>query len=217
MPAPHALRAAGIGKDVLRVDGEHPRLVHLGPALVGAPHSGVVLLDERPHDRAARGPDRVFHSAVIKRYARIPTSSTPGSRRRCGRSRRSGLARADEGPRHLVPDVGPRHRLRIIFLLGRAHDDDGSQAACMTSVRRRSHRSCSCKVRVALSIAIASVEALDVASPFACVANRGRWADSCARIDDRATTDIGALFVGMDADSRGRAMLIIIMRATQRR
>ncbi len=36
------LRAEELGKDLFRVDGEHPALVHLAPALVGPPNSGLV-------------------------------------------------------------------------------------------------------------------------------------------------------------------------------
>ena len=38
----HALRAAELGEDLLRVDAQHPALVHLAPALVGASDPGVV-------------------------------------------------------------------------------------------------------------------------------------------------------------------------------
>ncbi len=36
---PHALRAGAVGRDLLRVDAQHPALVHLAPALVGPPDS----------------------------------------------------------------------------------------------------------------------------------------------------------------------------------
>ncbi len=60
------------------LDGEHPALVHLTPAVVGAPAAGVVPGRRRPS------------SAPRPRGARagsaIRTCSTPGSRVRCGRS-----------------------------------------------------------------------------------------------------------------------------------
>ena len=43
-------------KDLLRLDGEHPRLVHLAPALVGPSHPGVVLRRLRRDDRRAEAP-----------------------------------------------------------------------------------------------------------------------------------------------------------------
>ena len=39
---PHQLRAEELGKDLFRLDGEHPALVHLAPALVGPPDPGLV-------------------------------------------------------------------------------------------------------------------------------------------------------------------------------
>ena len=38
----HRLRAEELGEDLLRMDAQHPAVVHLAPALVGAPDSGVV-------------------------------------------------------------------------------------------------------------------------------------------------------------------------------
>ena len=76
---------AGDGAALLRLGRQHARLVHLAPAVVGPPHPGLVRPGRRgrlrrPGRRAAdrRGLD-----------ARTPTSSTPGSRPACGRSRRS--------------------------------------------------------------------------------------------------------------------------------
>ena len=36
------VRAEELGKDLFRMDGEHPALVHLAPALVGPPDPGLV-------------------------------------------------------------------------------------------------------------------------------------------------------------------------------
>ena len=69
---------------------QHPRLVHLAPALVGPPHPGLVLRRLRArHGRRATTPDAL--RAVRRRRARrrTRTCSTPGSRRGSGRSRRS--------------------------------------------------------------------------------------------------------------------------------
>ena len=65
------------------------RLVHLAPAVVGPPIPGVVLRRRPRHRRARETPTRVPRRAARRRCARTTTSSTPGSRRRCGRSRRS--------------------------------------------------------------------------------------------------------------------------------
>ncbi len=43
-----ALRPAQLDQDLLRVDAQHPRLVHLAPALVGAPHPRVHLRQRAP-------------------------------------------------------------------------------------------------------------------------------------------------------------------------
>ena len=51
---PHPLRAPALGEHLFRVDAQHPALVHLAPALVGAPHPGVVRAG-RPR---LRGRDR---------------------------------------------------------------------------------------------------------------------------------------------------------------
>jgi valyl-tRNA synthetase len=51
---PHQLRAEELGKDLFRVDGEHPALVHLAPALVGTPDPGMV----RPRWSGLRREDR---------------------------------------------------------------------------------------------------------------------------------------------------------------
>ena len=74
-----------MGEDLLRVDAEHPRLVHLAADLVGAPDSGLVL-------RPLRRDDRLAHDAAglpalrRRRCGRRPTSWTPGSARASGRS-----------------------------------------------------------------------------------------------------------------------------------
>ena len=44
-----------LGEDLFRLDGEHPALVHLAPALVGPPDSGVVRAGRQGVRRADRG------------------------------------------------------------------------------------------------------------------------------------------------------------------
>ena len=66
-----------------RLDGADPALVHLAPALVGAPAAG--LVPRRPRPRSRRRAARPRARAGSRRR----TCSTPGSARRSGRSRRS--------------------------------------------------------------------------------------------------------------------------------
>ena len=55
---PHPVRSRQLEQDVLQLDGEHPRLVHFAPALVGPSHSGVALRqlqEDHRGSRSARG------------------------------------------------------------------------------------------------------------------------------------------------------------------
>ena len=79
---------AQLEQDVLPLDGEHPPLVHLPPALVGPPHPGLVLRRRRLRARVAHRPHGL-PEVRRARCARTPTCSTPGSPRGSGRSRRS--------------------------------------------------------------------------------------------------------------------------------
>ena len=49
-----SVHAGEIQQDLLRVDAEHSRLVHLAPVVVGASHSGVALRQVRRDHRRAR-------------------------------------------------------------------------------------------------------------------------------------------------------------------
>ena len=75
----------GVDEDVRPLPREHPGLVHLAPALVGPPDPRVARPERRDHGRARRGPPECGETAG----RRTPTCSTPGSRARSGRSRRS--------------------------------------------------------------------------------------------------------------------------------
>ena len=114
-------------QDVLQLDGEHPRLVHLAPALVGPSHSGVALrqlqedhrgsrsargLPELPVGRADSGSRRARHLVQFQSLAVFHA-------RLARRYRRSARLLSHE------PDD---HRLRHPVLLGGAHDDDGHRA-----------------------------------------------------------------------------------------
>ena len=84
------VRPRELVEDVLPLDAQHPRLVHLAAAVVGAPHSGLVLRQMQRDDRRAHGA-RCLHQVRRRPSSnRTRTSSTPGSRRGCGRSRRWG-------------------------------------------------------------------------------------------------------------------------------
>ena len=53
-------------KTVYELDGKYPRLVHQPSAVVGPPHSGVVLRRLRRDDRQPRRPDLLLASAVLR-------------------------------------------------------------------------------------------------------------------------------------------------------
>ena len=118
---PHRPRAPT--KRLLRVDGEHPRLVHLASAVVGPSDSGLV---RRPAPRvlvATSDPARCALAAAP--MTRTPTSSTPGSPRACG------LLSTLGWPEETTTCVGstrrrPGDRLGHPVLLGRPHDMLGS-------------------------------------------------------------------------------------------
>ena len=118
------LRAGVLGEDLLRLAGEHPRLVHLAPALVGPPDPGLLLrerppvtvADEDPDGlrdlrlgRAGAGPGRARHLVLLGALALLDPR----------------LARGDGGPAALLPDRRAGDRLRHPLLLGGADDHDG--------------------------------------------------------------------------------------------
>ena len=76
-----------------QLDGEHPPLGDLAPALVGAPAARLVRAgrrgDRRRVARARAGGGGANRGSIQTPCARRRTSSTPGSPPRCGRSRRS--------------------------------------------------------------------------------------------------------------------------------
>ena len=87
------IRPEELGEDLFRLDGEHPALVHLAPAVVGPSDSGVVRAGRQGLRRADRGRSaggRPTSTTERRRRSRATrTCSTPGSPPRCGRSRRS--------------------------------------------------------------------------------------------------------------------------------
>ena len=71
----HPVRAAAVGEHLLRVDAQHPALVHLAPALVGPPDPGLV----RPGRAGVRRQESEAEAAAAAR------ARTTASRWSCGR------------------------------------------------------------------------------------------------------------------------------------
>ena len=86
---PRALPPQEPGEHLLRLDAEPTAVVHLAPAVVGASDPGLVL-PGRPPDGGARRSRRPVRRAARASWSATRTCSTRGSRRRCGRSPRSG-------------------------------------------------------------------------------------------------------------------------------
>ncbi len=82
----HPLHAGELREDLPRVDEEHPRLVHLAPALVGPSHPRMALRrlpqDHRARARLEATPPPARTAAPVK-SRRKPTFSTPGSPPAC--------------------------------------------------------------------------------------------------------------------------------------
>ena len=125
---PHPLRARELGPHLLRVDDQHPRLVHLAPALVGAPGARLVLRSVRVGARgggsarglwlrrpAAPGHGRAGHLVQLRTLA----------------VQHHGVAGPHRGSRAVLSDQRHDHRARHHLLLDRADDDAGHE------VRRR--------------------------------------------------------------------------------
>ena len=112
---------------------EHdPAVVRLAPALVGPPAAGLVLRRRRDLRRGRATPPEGDGLSAI------PTCSTPGSRRRCGRSRRSAGPTTRRG---CARSTRPRalHRARHHLPLGGADDHDGHRVHRRGAVPRRIH------------------------------------------------------------------------------
>ena len=125
---PHPLRAPALGEHLFRVDAQHPALVHLAPALVGAPHPGVVRAGRPRLRRRHRGRGGGAGGAALR-----PERAARPRRGRAGHLVLIGplavldarLARADGRARDLLPQQRPDHRLRHHLLLGRPDGDAG--------------------------------------------------------------------------------------------
>ncbi len=117
-----------LGDHLFPLDGEHPALVHLAPALVGPSDPGLVRSRRQDLRRRGRG------GGARRSQDALRQGGCAEARR--GRARHlvllravavldARLARQDARARPLLPDRRAGHRLRHHLLLGRAHDDDG--------------------------------------------------------------------------------------------
>ena len=114
----------GVGEDVRPLPREHPGLVHLASALVGAPDPRVARAERRDQGRARRGrpsaprrrleagPRRARH-VVLERALAVLDARLAGQD---ARARRSSIRRTRSSERS-------RDGLRHPLLLGRPHDD----------------------------------------------------------------------------------------------
>ena len=106
-------------KDILRVDAQHPGLVHLPAAVVGPPHSrrGTTSAATSTCALATKRKRARKHQLGARRRAdaRTRTCSTRGSRPRCGRSRRSAGRSTTPQLKTFYPTERAGHGFDIIF------------------------------------------------------------------------------------------------------
>src|SRR5204863_5406958 len=103
------LRPRALEGGVLPLDAQHPRLVHLAPALVGTPDSRLVLR-VRARDRVARDPARLRD---------VPLGPPHAGSRRARHLVLVGavalldarLAGRDAGAQYVLPELRPRDRV----------------------------------------------------------------------------------------------------------
>ena len=82
------LRAEELGEDLLRLDAQHPALVHLAPALVGPPDPGLVRA------RTAKSSSPTTRGGGRRRWPRKHYGQRRAARQRRGRARHLVLLRA---------------------------------------------------------------------------------------------------------------------------
>ncbi len=119
----HHLHAGKLQDHIPELDGEHPRLVHLAPALVGTPHPSLALRRLQRNHRRARRANQVHEVRLIAsrtrhrraRYLVLVRAAAGVS---------DGMARKDRRRSHVLSDDAAHHRLRHPVLLGCAHDHD---------------------------------------------------------------------------------------------
>jgi len=106
---PHRHPAGNVDQDLLRLAGQHPRLVHLPPDLVGASHPGLDLRrlrQARGHPGGPHGlPGLRRHAHPRSRRARHLVFLGPVA------VFHPGLARPDPGTQDVLSDVGLKHRV----------------------------------------------------------------------------------------------------------
>ena len=138
------VRAGAVAVDVPALDQQHPGLVHLAPAVVGPPDSGVVRRRRQRLRRAQRG----RRARAGRREARARAGDVHAGR---GRARHvvlvgavvpldARLAGGHARARDVPAVVGARHRLRHHLLLGRADDHDDDLFHRQGAVPRRLHQ-----------------------------------------------------------------------------
>ncbi len=135
----HQVHPGELVQDLLRVDVQHPRLVHLAPALVGPSHPGLVLPGLRP-DRW--WPWKLRRSATS---AAAPLDQDDGRPRHLVllgplALRHPRLAGRDRRPAHVLPDRPDVDRVRHHLLLGGPHDHAGPQVPGRDPLPARLHQ-----------------------------------------------------------------------------
>ncbi len=85
---PHRVRAEELGEDLFRLDGEHPALVHLAPAVVGPPDSGLVRAGRQGVRRRDRGRGGVARARLLRRDRGDHADAGPRHGARSGRAAR---------------------------------------------------------------------------------------------------------------------------------
>ena len=92
---PHRIRAAELGEDLFRLDGEHPALVHLAPALVGPPDPGLVRAGRQGVRRRERGRGAGRGARLLRRQRRADARKRP-TRSPTSADRRATFLKRDE-------------------------------------------------------------------------------------------------------------------------
>ena len=86
----HRVRAEELGEDLFRLDGEHPAVVHLAPAVVGPPDPGLVRAGRQGLRRRDRGRGGVAGARLLRRdrsdHAACRATTWRSSRRAARRS-----------------------------------------------------------------------------------------------------------------------------------
>ena len=117
-------RPGELQADLSELDGEHSRLVHLAPAVVGASHSRLALPGVRGDHRGARDAGEVSKVRQHQPGAGLGCAGHLVLLRPAAHVGH-GMAGEDPRPGGLLSDLAADHRLRHPVLLGGAHDHAG--------------------------------------------------------------------------------------------